>query len=186
MLLSVFLTLEMYALMPSASLMQGSPKSWASWSGMSWSLSRAFSKLRHFSSSVTPWLRTYKTNTQQNIGGRYKLHCLKGLQVGFLLPCRKNIDRNCAQCLQSCWSSAGFLGPQTPNYARWKIIYTVNEWKYLKPFLITIIHHVFALIYVDNCYRAVCNSCAALKFPALTLDDMKLDRKHERPWLACC
>lgn len=54
-------TLEMYALMPSASLMHGSPKSWASWSGMSWSLSRAFSRLRHLSSSVTPWLRTYKT-----------------------------------------------------------------------------------------------------------------------------
>ena len=53
----------MYALMPSASLMHGSPKSWASWSGMSWSLSRAFSKLRHFSSSVTPWLRTYKIIT---------------------------------------------------------------------------------------------------------------------------
>lgn len=56
---SRFPTLEMYALMPSASLMQGSPKSWASWSGMSWSLSRALSKLRHFNSSVTPWLRTY-------------------------------------------------------------------------------------------------------------------------------
>lgn len=54
-------TLEMYALMPSASLMHGSPKSWASWSGMSWSLSRALSRLRHLSSSVTPWLRTYKT-----------------------------------------------------------------------------------------------------------------------------
>lgn len=62
-----FLTLEMYALMPSASLMHGSPKSWASWSGMSWSLSRAFSKLRHFSSSVTPWLRTYTTNTWKKL-----------------------------------------------------------------------------------------------------------------------
>lgn len=62
--------------MPSASLMHGSPKSWASWSGMSWSLSRAFSKLRHLSSSVTPWLRTCRENTWRKTKKKLDLFCL--------------------------------------------------------------------------------------------------------------
>lgn len=85
---TLFPTLEMYALMPSASLMHGSPKSWASWSGMSWSLSRAFSRLRHFSSSVTPWLRTYKTNTEPDNKEDVSMYCSKGLKIAWNdVPC---------------------------------------------------------------------------------------------------